>query len=210
MRKKEDLIGKKFNNWVVISEAENINGMAMWKCKCSCGKEKNVYQKHLKSGSSKSCGCYRSKISSARMKLKNPTVRKHNMSNSRLYSVWSNMIQRCNNHNAKYYRIYGGRGIKVCNEWQEFNSFKEWALSNGYSDTLTLDRINVDGNYEPSNCRWITIQEQQYNKRTNHLITYNGKTQTVTEWADERGINRSTLFRRLEIGWCIGRALNYE
>lgn len=206
--KSENLIGKRFNNWVVIGEAKKINGMTMWKCKCSCGVEKNVYQKHLKSGASKSCGCYKNKITSARMKINNPTIRKHNMYKSRLYGIWSSMKHRCNNINDINYKLYGGRGIKVCNEWKGFITFKDWALSNGYNDNLTLDRIDVNGDYEPNNCRWITIQEQQYNKRTNHLITYNNKTQTVTEWADELGINRNTLFGRIDRGWNIERALN--
>jgi hypothetical protein len=206
---KENLIGKKFNNWVVIGEAEKNNGMIKWKCRCICGKEKIVYQRHLKSGASKSCGCYRDKITSTRMKMNNPAIIKHNMHKSRLYSIWSNMKHRCYNKNNNHYKTYGGIGVKVCSEWQEFNSFKEWALNNGYNDKLTLDRIDVNGIYEPSNCRWITIQEQQYNKRTNHYITYNGKTQTLTEWADELGINRNTLDARINRGhWSIERALN--
>ena len=185
--------------------------MTMWKCRCECGTEKDVYQKHLLSGASTSCGCYNAEDSSKRMKENNPAVVKHGMWQSRLYGIWCGMKYRCENKNGTKYNCYGGRGISVCDEWKDFNAFKEWALSNGYDDTLTLDRIDTDGNYEPSNCRFITIQEQQYNKRTNHLITYNGKTQTLTEWAVERGIKRNTLDARINRSrWDVGRALGYE
>ena len=185
--------------------------MAMWKCRCECGNEKEVYQKHLLSGASTSCGCYTAERASYRMKENNPTVRKHGMCNTRLYRIWSDMKDRCTNPNNTKYSCYGGRGIAVCDNWHEFSAFKNWALSNGYDDNLTLDRIDTDGNYEPSNCRFLTIQRQQYNKRTNHLITYNGKTQTLTEWADERGIKRNTLDARINRShWDIGRALGYE
>ena len=145
------------------------------------------------------------------MKENNPCIVKHNMHKTRLYGIWCNIKERCYNSNNNQYHNYGGRGIKVCDEWQEFISFKEWALNNGYDDTLTLDRIDFNGGYEPNNCRWITIQAQQYNKRNNHLITYNGRTQTLTEWANERGIKRNTLDARINRShWDIGRALGYE
>ena len=183
----------------------------MWKCRCECGTEKDVYQKHILSGASTSCGCYNAEDSSKRMKENNPAVVKHGMWQSRLYGIWCGMKNRCENKNGTKYNCYGGRGISVCDEWKDFNAFKDWALSNGYDDTLTLDRIDYNGNYEPANCRFITIQKQQYNKRTNHLITYNGKTQTLTEWADERGIKRNTLDARINRSrWDIGRALGYE
>ena len=145
------------------------------------------------------------------MKENNPTVRKHNMCNTRLYRIWKNMKDRCCNKNNVKYQNYGGRGICYCDEWAEFEAFGNWALKNGYTDILTLDRIDANGNYEPSNCRWITIQQQQYNKSTNHLITYDGQTQTLTEWADERRIKRNTLDARINRSkWSIGRALGYE
>ena len=145
------------------------------------------------------------------MKINNPLNVKHNMYKSRIYGIWSGLKDRCyNSHNCQYHN-YGGRGIKVCDEWQEFEPFKEWALKNGYDDTLTLDRVDFNGDYKPNNCRWITIQAQQYNKRNNHLLTYNGRTQTLTEWADERGIKRNTLDARINRShWSVGRALGYE
>lgn len=127
----------------------------------------------------------------------------------RLYNIWLHMKDRCNNPNFKSYHNYGGRGISVCEEWSNsYQTFREWALENGYSDELTIDRIYVNGNYSPSNCRWLTRQEQSYNKRTNKIIAYCGKTQTLTEWADELNIKRNTLVYRLRRGWAVERALS--
>lgn len=199
--------GEKFGYWEVIKETKDRKVL----CRCECGTEKEVQKKHLISGASTSCGCFRNQISSERMKEKNPLNVKHNMYKSRLYGIWHGVKERCYNPNNGQYHNYGGRGIKACDEWQEFIPFKEWALNNGYDATLTLDRIDFNGDYEPNNCRWITIQAQQYNKRTNHLLTYNGRTQTLTEWADERGIKRNTLDARINRShWDIGKALGYE
>ena len=129
----------------------------------------------------------------------------------RLYNIWLHMKDRCNNPNFKSYHNYGGRGISVCEEWaNSYQNFREWSLENGYSDELTIDRIDVNGNYSPSNCRWLTRQEQSYNKRTNKIITYRDRTQTLTEWADELHINRNTLLYRIRRGWTVERALSTE
>ena len=122
---------------------------------------------------------------------------KHGMIGTRIYNIWKDMKKRCYCKTRKDYARYGGRGITVCKDWQDFIPFYNWAMSNGYSDDLTLDRKNVNGNYEPSNCRWATRKEQQNNRRCNHLLTYNGKTQTITQWAEEYGIAETTLYARL-------------
>ena len=127
----------------------------------------------------------------------------------RLYRIWQHMKDRCYNHNCDSYHNYGGRGITVCDEWRNnYQNFQEWALRNGYTDDLTIDRSNVNGNYEPSNCRWLTQQEQSFNKRTNRTLTYKNKTQTLTEWATELNINSNTLLYRLRRGWTVERALS--
>ena len=119
------------------------------------------------------------------------------------------MKERCNNKNNKSYKNYGGRGIKVCKEWSEnFMSFYNWSINNGYKEGLTIDRINNDGNYEPSNCRWITRKEQNRNYRKNHLLTYKGETLCLADIADKYGINRGTLLYRLKKGKTIEEALN--
>lgn len=127
---------------------------------------------------------------------------KHGKYNTRLYRIWSRMKTRCYNKKYEHFKHYGGRGIKVCDEWlNDFMSFYDWSMSNGYKDNLTIDRIDVNGNYEPSNCRWLTNEEQQNNKRRNIRLTYNGKTQTITQWARELGIKRELIERRHRRGY---------
>jgi hypothetical protein len=128
-------------------------------------------------------------------------VKTHGLRYTRLYSIWTQMIQRCTNPNLAHYERYGGRGITVCKEWRRsIESFKEWAEVNGYKDGLTLDRIDVNGNYEPANCKWSTEVEQQRNKRNNRNIKINGETKTVAEWAEVSGLPYKTLQRRLYTG----------
>lgn len=127
---------------------------------------------------------------------------------TRLYNIWNMMRTRCRNSHVDYYYAYGGRGISVCPEWDDYLTFKEWALSHGYNDSLSIDRINVNGNYEPDNCRWATQKEQMRNTRKNHLITYNGETKTLVEWSEETGIPYHTLKRRINnYGFSIEDAL---
>jgi hypothetical protein len=128
-------------------------------------------------------------------------VRKHPETQDRLYGVWCAMKERCYNPNNKSYSRYGGRGISVCDEWRkDFSLFAEWAESNGYIKGLTIDRIDGNGNYCPENCRWATTAQQNRNYSRNHMITYNGETKCVTDWADQYGINRTTLLLRLKSG----------
>ena len=208
---KRNLIGEKFGRWTVIEKAEKRNGMPRLKCRCECGTEKEVYQKHLLSGASVSCGCFAKELARERAIKHCKEKATHRMTNTRLYRTWINMKKRCYDVNYESYNIYGGRGIQICEEWQNFTAFMEWALNNGYTDTLTIDRIDVNGNYEPSNCRWATRKEQGNNKRNNHFITYNGITRTIAQWSEIIGINRSTLYARINRDkWSIGRALGYE
>ena len=158
---KNSLVGEKFGRWTVLEKANSRKSMAVWKCRCECGTEKEIYQKHLLSGASTSCGCYSAENASKRMRENNPTVRKHGMCETRLYRIWSDMLKRCTNPNDAKYSYYGGRGIYVCDEWKEFINFKEWALSHGYNDNLTLDRINTNKNYEPEK-----LQVYYYSKAT--------------------------------------------
>lgn len=126
---------------------------------------------------------------------------------TRLYRIWNGMKQRCSNPNDPSYRIYGGRGIKVCDDWIKFVPFRDWALANGYEDTLTIDRINPDGNYEPSNCRWATKKEQAHNRRHQVLLTYHGETKPLFEWATILGIEYKILDNRIRYhGFTVERA----
>lgn len=127
-------------------------------------------------------------------------TKQHGQKGTKLYKVWEAMKRRCLNPNDKAYIHYGARGIKVCDEWLNFIPFFKWAKSNGYKEGLTIDRINTNGNYEPANCRWVTHYVQNRNYSKNHLITYNGKTKCLSDWADEFGINRATVLFRLKQG----------
>jgi hypothetical protein len=132
-------------------------------------------------------------------------------SETRIYHVWNGMIGRCTHESYPSFKVYGGRGIEVCPEWRNsFEAFKEWAMANGYADNLTLDRLDGNGNYEPSNCRWATVKEQNSNKVNNHLVTFNGQTKTVSQWAEELGMKTQTLFSRFKRNWSVERALTTQ
>lgn len=128
---------------------------------------------------------------------------------SRLYYSWRHMKERCYNPSCHDYRHWGGRGITVCDAWKnDFLAFKEWALANGYEEGLTIDRIDNDGNYEPSNCRWATRAEQSNNRRCLHYLTYEGETKTISEWSRITGINTTTIYMRINTyGWSVEKAL---
>lgn len=137
---------------------------------------------------------------------------KHNLTNTRLYNVWQNIKRRCYTKTNPSYKYYGGCGVAMCDEWHKsFRLFYEWSMANGYNEnapkwTCTIDRIDVNGNYEPSNCRWITMKQQTLNRRANRIIEYNGKTYCLVEWARILGFNYSTLLYRLRRGWSVEKA----
>lgn len=181
----QNLIGKNFGRLKVLS-LENIdNHNVKWNCICECGNHTVVSANNLRSGGTLSCGCYKKE------RIKEGTVI-HNGTKTRIYKIYAKMLQRCNNKNDISYLRYGGRGIKVCKEWASsrtgFIEFRNWALANGYSDELTIDRIDNDGNYEPTNCRWVTYKVQANNKRNNKYINYKGETHTMSEWSEITGI----------------------
>lgn len=190
-----DLTGQEFGRLVALYPTTlNKSGNMQWKCKCKCGNEITVDNQSLKRGYTKSCGCLAKEVCVF-------IHTKHKMYKTRLNSVWNSMKQRCNNSKNSQYYNYGGRGIKVCPEWNDKNNgfvnFYNWAIKNGYKEGLSIDRINNNGNYEPNNCRWTTIQEQSNNRRTNRYITYNKETHTIAEWSKIVNINRYTLYDRI-------------
>jgi hypothetical protein len=134
---------------------------------------------------------------------------RHGMKNTKIYDVWANMKSRCFYQKDPCYKHYGGRGITICKEWNNsFLSFYNWAINNGYEQGLELDRIDNNGNYEPNNCHWVTHTQNGRNRRTNVLISYNGQTHCINEWAELLGINKSTLYYRFRRGWSAEAALN--
>lgn len=197
-----DLTGQKFGRLIVIEYKQN----GKWLCKCDCGNEKVVRGDSLKQGLTLSCGCLHKNIVKLTCKK---NFLKHGMSKTRINNIWFNILSRCYNEKSNNYKNYGARGIKICKEWKEnFVAFYNWAIKNGYQDNLTIDRIDNNGNYEPSNCRWVSQKIQQNNKRNNHLITYKDKTYTLSKWAEIKNIKISTLAMRLNHqSWSIEKAL---
>lgn len=189
----KDLVGKRFGMLEVMEKVgTDNNSHVMYLCKCDCGNIKTMLSNHIQI--SKSCGC-----------MHGANFKTHGMGKTRLFYIWSNMKQRCQNPNIKNYERYGARGIKVCDEWQEFVPFMEWALANGYSEDLSIDRIDSNGNYKPSNCRWATIEVQANNKRSNSFIEYNGEKRTIAEWSKITGISSSTILMRQRRGWGVDK-----
>ena len=188
-----DLIGHQFGMLTVIKRAEKgKSSSAMWLCKCDCGNEKIMRGSHLTYGGIKSCGCYRKTI------LNHTT---HNLSRSRIYNIYYGMKKRCYLKSTSSYNRYGGRGIKVCEEWRSsFDTFCAWAISNGYSEKLQIDRKDNDGNYEPENCKWSTSREQANNRENNVSLSIDGITHNYSEWQRISGISSQTLKNRHDRG----------
>lgn len=196
----EKIIGKNFTRLTPIKEnGRNNKNERLWLCECTCGNTINVTKYKLKKGIVRSCGCLIIDTSREKARKMGKNNKKHGLSNSRIYKIHKNMVGRCLNKNDMHFEEYGKRGIKVCDEWvNSFENFYKWAIENGYNDELTLDRIDVNGNYEPLNCRWSTIIEQNNNKRNNRYIEYNGETKTITQWAREYNIKEGTLRARID------------
>ena len=188
-----DLTGKKFGKLEVIGVHDTGSRKTYYVCQCDCGNVKVVRADALISGATKSCGC----IKKEQDKINLTANHKHKMSGTRIYETWQDMKRRCyNKQNARYDR-YGGRGITVCDEWlNNFQSFYDWAISNGYSDDLTIDRIDNDGNYEPSNCRWSTAKEQCNNRGSNINITIGNATKSLMCWCEIFNVDYKKVYAR--------------
>ena len=189
--KRQNLIGKRVGQLEVIEKAYSKKRNVFWKCQCDCGNICYYTTGDLNRGQIKSCGCY---------KKSGVTSITHGLTHSRIRTIWVNMKQRCENPNNPNYNDYGGRGITVCKEWQSLEIFSEWANNNGYRDNLTIDRIDVNGNYEPGNCRWVDRLIQANNTRTNDIVEIDGVCHTVAEWSEISGVNRNTLYHRYKKG----------
>lgn len=190
---RKSLVGKRFFRLTVVRIAESKkHGVRRYECICDCGKTHYVTAANLLGGSVKSCGCYRES------KLHVPKT--HGDSKKRLYVIWNRMKSRCLDPKNEKYKYYGGRGISICEEWMDYIRFKNWAIDNGYENDKTIDRIDNNGNYTPNNCRWTSMIEQNNNRRSNHYITYQGKTQSLAKWSRELGISYNALRYRVKKG----------
>lgn len=192
-----DLKDQRFGRLTVIERApqNKKSGHSRWICRCDCGKKCIVGSYELRRGLTQSCGC-------KMREWQHMPHHTHNMSNTPLYSVWRGMRTRCNLSSSRVYKDYGGRGIRVCDEWeQSFEVFAKWALSSGYCEGLTIDRIDVNGNYSPDNCRWITQREQVWNQRRTRFLTYQGITMSLGQWAKTTGMALSLVSSRFNRGW---------
>lgn len=193
MGKTIDITGKRFGNLVAIrydhSKIQKCGSRnPYWLFKCDCGNEKVIQKKSVVRGRIVSCGCQQHKL-------------KHGLSYTRIHKIWHGIKQRCLNKNNSRYNWYGGKGIKICDEWKDsFINFYEWSVSSGYNDTLTIDRIDFNGNYCPENCRWISQKDQKRNTSKNILITYKGETLCLAALAEKYGIKFSTAYSRIKRG----------
>ena len=194
MNKTQELEGRIFGRYKVESVSHFKYGVYYYNCTCSCGNRKVVSGLSLVKGVSKSCGCLSRELS----KERNIT---HGMTNARLYKIYLKMKSRCYKKTDYHYKWYGARGITICDKWlQDFNAFSEWALQNGYNDSLSIDRIDNNKNYEPNNCRWVDCKTQCRNRRSNVLFTYRGETKTLVEWSEIKGISYDKLQQRYKRG----------
>jgi hypothetical protein len=183
---RNDLTGKKFGRWTVLSFHSFKNKHTLWNCECECGNTKIIEGSSLKRGGSLSCGCLRSEMLSNRLKK---------WRSERLKEIYRNIKNRCYNRNVPTYNNYGGRGIVVCKEWIESSlKFQEWSYKNGYTENLTIERVDTNKGYQPDNCRWATMKEQQNNRRDNIKIEHEGEIVTISELSAKTGILDKTLY----------------
>lgn len=206
--KRISYIGLRSGRLVVIDEKQAPKGSSSYHkmavCKCDCGNIIEVRGTRIANKTIQSCGCIAIEKHTKRLT-------KHKMYGTRIYRIWSGMKARCFRKALPEYSRYGGRGITVCKEWKnDFETFHQWAMANGYREDLTIDRINNNGNYEPTNCRWVTSKEQSRNTSKNKLLKYKGETHCASYWAEKIGLNYRTLLTRLRKGMSVENALEYQ
>lgn len=206
MGKIQDLTGQRFGRLTVIGVGEkppeSKRRRTYWLCTCECGKTVAVASDKLIRGDTKSCGCLKSELATERIKKYGKPHKTHGKSGTRLYNIYNHMKRRCYDARCAKYIDYGARGIIICNEWlNSFENFYDWAILNGYAENLSIDRIDVNGNYCPENCRWASDKTQANNKRSNKVVSVNGENFTLAQLRDKTGIPIATLSWRLSHGW---------
>ena len=202
MRTTKDISNNRYGRLTAIERVANDKyGHSQWLCRCDCGNQIVVLKSSLESGRTRSCGCYYGET-------RRTCATTHGQSSTRLFHIWANIIDRCRNSKRKDWNYYGGKGVRVCEEWKTFEKFAEWAHKSGYKEDLTIDRIDTNGNYEPMNCRWVNRFAQMNNTTRNHLIECNGETHTIAEWSRINGTPLSTIFYRLKRGYSEQEAIS--
>lgn len=198
MSKFKDVTNQKFGRLTALYRLHDTNVRTKWLCICDCGNFAEVLLPNLTRGRTTSCGCRQKE-----------SVTKHHLAGSRLYNIYRNMYKRCYKSNSPNYKHYGARGIKICDEWlNNVQLFYNWAIDNGYQDDLSIDRIDVDGNYEPLNCRWVDLKTQNRNRRNIKNYTINGETHCLAEWCEILNLNYPTVYARIfDYHWPIEKAL---
>jgi len=198
------IAGEKFNKLTVLNKTnEKANKTYLWLCECECGNLTKVKKWNITSGNTRSCGCL--KVESIK-KVGQQNI-SHGMRYTKIYKIWESMKRRCNNEKAERYASYGGRGITYCEEWEKFDGFYEWVKESGYKEGLSIDRIDVDGNYEPSNCRWVTLEQQSFNKTNSRKVHYKDKELTIAELAKKTGKSYHLLYQRIvKLGWSVSES----
>lgn len=192
-----EFIGKKYNKLTLIEYLGRLKAdhHHYYRCMCECGNESIATLYKMRTGHTKACGCLIGKM--------------HGVFNHRLYRIWASMKTRCHNPNAAAYKSYGGRGIYVCDEWRNsYKLFYRWSMDNGYKDSLSIDRKENSKGYNPSNCRWVTMKQQQNNKTNNVFITFNGETHTIAEWSEIIDVRQQTISARYKNGWPLNMVLS--
>lgn len=207
-KKFRDLTGLRFGRIYIVKYSHHYKGSIYWLCKCDCGNESIAKGTSLNYGSTKSCGC-----GSANQAVKNcekyrNKIRVPSPYSRKLKDLFRNMNDRCYNNKNKRWKNYGGRGIKVCDQWRNNRrGFYSWAIKNGYSPSLQIDRIDVDGNYEPANCRFVDAITQMNNTTYNRFVDWMGQRKTVSEWARQLDVTPSAIAHRLNRGWSLDRVM---
>lgn len=195
-----DMSGSTVGMWTVVSQTGNApKGGAIWLCRCQCGTERPVLGSNLRSGKSFSCGCVGRERTSKRS-------RTHGETNTRLHRIWGNMRSRCRNPKNAGFKDYGGRGITIAAEWDDYSAFRDWALSAGYTPELSIERLDVNGNYEPSNCIWAGAQAQSENRR---FVAKAPSGQLWVHIARDNGITDAAFRNRLHDGWSYHQAATW-
>lgn len=200
VQRRQDLTGKVFGKLTVMEFShKNQRRECHWKCLCECGKETVVRSNQLTSGRTRSCGCLQKEVTIQRQTT-------HGMHDTRIYRIWNNMKMRCINVKAPYYSEYGGRGITLCKDWEDFSLFYR-DMGESYQDGLEIDRIDVDKGYCKENCRWATRAEQNRNRRDTVRLTYKGITKPAIDWAEEKGLTIHAIKKRIKNGWTVEKIL---